>query len=108
MKLQTYTLRYLVVALLGVIAVWAALFYVVILDETYDNIDDGLKNSKIIVIRHAYANNKLLNTPEFGFNQFKITPLPKGVKYDHTDHFESTFEFMEYDGEDQPVRLLKT
>lgn len=107
MKLRNYTLRYLIVALLGVIALWASLFYVVILDEVYDNIDDGLKNSKILIIRQAYADKRVLDTPEFGINQFKITPLPKGHR-DFSDHLESTFEFSEYDNEDQPVRLLKT
>lgn len=108
MKLSNYTLRYLVIALLAVIALWASLFYAVILDEVYDNIDDGLKNSKIMITRHAFANKAILNTPEFGFNQFTIIPLPKGKRYDYADHFISTFEFSEYDNEDQPVRLLKT
>ncbi|MCW4467505.1 HAMP domain-containing histidine kinase [Flavobacterium sp. MFBS3-15] len=107
MKLRNYTLRYLIVALLGVIALWASLFYVVILDEVYDNIDDGLKNSKILIIRQAYADKRILDTPEFGINQFKIVPLPKG-QHDPSEKFESTFEFSEYDNEDQPVRLLKT
>jgi hypothetical protein len=107
MKLRNYTLRYLIIALLGVIAVWAGLFYAVILDEVYDNINDGLKNSKIQIIREAYANEKILNTSEFGINQFKITPLPKG-NYDYSDKLTSTFEFSEYDNEDQPIRLLET
>ena len=106
-SLQNYTLRYLIVALLVVVAVWAGLFYAVILDEVYDNIDDGLKNSKILIEREAYANPKLLNTPEFGINQFKITPLPKG-SYDFSNKMISTFEFSEYDDEDQPIRLLET
>ncbi|PHK29620.1 hypothetical protein VF13_40075, partial [Nostoc linckia z16] len=108
MKLSNYTLRYLVIALLAVIALWASLFYAVILDEVYDNIDDGLKNSKIMITRHAFADKAILNTPEFGFNQFTIVPLPKGKRYDYADHFISTSEFSEYDNEDQPVRLLKT
>lgn len=108
MKLRNYTLRYLIIALLGVIAVWAALFYAVILDEVYDNIDDGLKNSKILIIRESYANEKVLETREFGINQFKITPLPKGKLYDFSDKFISTFEFMEYDDDNEPVRLLET
>lgn len=107
MKLRNYTLRYLIIALLGVIAVWAGLFYAVILDEVYDNINDGLKNSKIQIIREAYANEKILNTPEFGINQFRITPLPKG-NYDYSDKLSSTSEFSEYDNEDQPIRLLET
>ena len=106
-SLQNYTLRYLVVALLFVIAVWAGLFYAVILDEVYDNIDDGLKNSKILIEREAYANPSILNTPEFGINQFKIEPLPKGT-YDFSNKMTSTFEFSEYDDEDQPIRLLET
>jgi signal transduction histidine kinase len=108
MKLRNYTLRYLIIALLGVIAVWAGLFYAVILDEVYDNINDGLKNSKILIIREAYSNEKILNTPEFGINQFKITPLPKGGNYNNSDKLTSTFEFSEYDNEDQPIRLLET
>ncbi|MFL9843793.1 sensor histidine kinase [Flavobacterium rhizosphaerae] len=107
-SLQNYTLRYLVVALLAVIAVWAGLFYAVILEEVYDNIDDGLKNSKIQIIREMYAHPELLNTREFGINQFKITPLPKDSVYDFSDKFISTFEFMEYDDDDEPVRLLET
>lgn len=106
-SLQNYTLRYLVVALLLIIAVWAGLFYAIILEEVYDNIDDGLKNSKILIEREAYANPEVLNTPEFGINQFKITPLPKG-SYDFSNKFTSTFEFMEYDDDEEPIRLLET
>jgi signal transduction histidine kinase len=106
-SLQNYTLRYLVVALLAIIAVWAGLFYAIILEEVYDNIDDGLKNSKILIIREAYANPELLETGKFGINQYKIEPLPKG-SYNFADTFTSTFEFMEYDDDNEPVRLLQT
>lgn len=86
MKLQNYTLRYLAVTLLLVIPIWAGIFYVLILDEVYDNIDDDLKNSKIIIVRHAFADRKLLNSPEFGINKFTIKPLPKG-NYRTKDEF---------------------
>jgi len=107
MKLQNYTLRYLAITLLLVIPIWAGIFYVLILDEVYDNIDDDLKNSKIIIIRHAFADKKLLNSPEFGINKFTIKPLPKG-HYPTKDTFFSTKEFMEYDNDDEPVRILKS
>jgi len=106
-SLQNYTLRYIIVALLGIIAVWAGLFYAIILEEVYDNIDDGLKNSKILIIREAYADPAVLETGTFGINQYKIEPLPKG-SYDFSDKFTSTFEFMEYDDDNEPVRLLET
>lgn len=107
MKLQNYTLRYLAVTLLLVIPIWAGIFYVLILDEVYDNIDDDLKNSKIIIVRHAFADRKLLNSPEFGINKFTIKPLPKG-NYRTKDEFFSTKEFMEYDNDDEPIRILKS
>lgn len=107
MKLQNYTLRYLAITLLAVIPIWAGLFYMLILDEVYDNIDDDLKNSKIIIIRQAFADEKLLNTPEFGINKFTIKPLPKG-NYSYKDEFSSSSEFMEYDDDDEPIRTLTT
>jgi len=107
MKLQNYTLRYLAITLLLVIPIWAGIFYVLILDEVYDNIDDDLKNSKIIIIRHAFANKELLNTPEFGINKFTIKPLPKG-QYSNKEEFSTSKEFMEYDNDNEPIRTLKT
>jgi two-component system OmpR family sensor kinase len=107
MKLQNYTLRYLAITLLLVIPIWAGIFYVLILDEVYDNIDDDLKNSKIIIIRHAFANQELLNSPEFGINKFTIKPLPKG-QYSNKEEFSTSKEFMEYDNDNEPIRTLKT
>lgn len=108
MRLQVYTLRYLFIALLVIIAVWATLFYAVITEEVYDNIDDGLKNSKLLVIREAQSNPEIFDIREFGINQFKIEPLEKGRNYDHSEKFISTFEYMEYDEDYEPVRLLET
>ncbi|MEP6802906.1 MAG: HAMP domain-containing sensor histidine kinase [Flavobacterium sp.] len=107
MKLQNYTLRYLAITLLLVIPIWAGIFYVLILDEVYDNIDDDLKNSKIIIVRHAFANKELLNSPDFGINKFTIKPLPKG-QYSHKEEFSNSKEFMEYDNDNEPIRTLKT
>lgn len=45
-SLKNYTLKHLAYALPLVVAIWAALFYAFILDEVYDNVDDGLKKSK--------------------------------------------------------------
>lgn len=107
MKLQNYTLRYLALTLLIVIPIWAGIFYMLILDEVHDNIDDDLKNSKIIIIRHAFADKKLLNSPEFGINKFTIKPISKG-SYSQKDEFSTSKEFMEYDNDYEPIRTLKT
>ncbi|HLS38233.1 MAG TPA: hypothetical protein VK023_08165, partial [Sphingobacterium bovisgrunnientis] len=72
-SVKNYTNRFVSFAILVVMAIWAALFYAVIMDEVYDNIDDGLKNQKILIIREAYNNPKLIaESKEFGINQFVI------------------------------------
>lgn len=106
-SLKYSTLRYLVIAILGIIAVWAASFYLLIIEEVYDNIDDGLKDSKIRIIREAESNPGILQTNEYGIAQFKITPLPDG-DYSEKVHIYNSEIFMPYDNDDEPVRILQT
>lgn len=106
--LKGYTLKYLVVALLAIIAIWAALFYAFILEEVYDNIDDGLKNRKIQIIRETYKNPDLLNISKFGIEEFKITPSTKKQFTNNENEFKNEFIFMEYDDDLEPYRELKT
>lgn len=105
MKLQNYTLRYLVIAILFIIALWAGLFYAYITEEVYDNIDDGLKNLKLHIIREAHENPEILNTKEFGISEFKMTPLSEG-HYVLTNSFETSKMYMEYDDDYEPIRKL--
>ena len=73
--LKNYTLKFLATALLIVIAVWTSLFYALMLEELYDNTDDGLKDQKIQIIRKAYENESILKQHQFDLNQYKITPI---------------------------------
>ncbi|KAA5537809.1 sensor histidine kinase [Paenimyroides baculatum] len=106
-SLKNYTLKYLALALLVIIAVWAALFYAVILDELYDNTDDGLKDLKIQIIRKAYTDEATLQIKEFNFNQFKITPVNHS-QYKEGNFFRNQLFYMEYDDEMEPYRILET
>lgn len=104
-SLKTYTLKHLVYILLVIIAVWAGLFYAILLDEVYDNVDDGLKNQKINIIREAYADTTLLNIQDFGINQFRILPTDTLLK---ENRFSKELIYMEYDEELEPYRVLRT
>lgn len=104
-SLKTYTLKHLVYILLLVVAVWAGLFYAFILDEVYDNVDDGLKNQKINIIRQAYIDSTVLQTSEFGINQFRILPTDSLQK---ANIFSRQMIYMEYDDEMEPYRVLRT
>lgn len=106
-SLKYSTLRYLVIAILGIIAVWAASFYLLIIEEVYDNVDDGLKDSKIRILREIESNPDLLKTYEYGIAQFKITPLPDG-EYSEKIHIYNSKMYMEYDDDDEPVRILQS
>lgn len=92
--------------LLLIIAVWAGLFYAYILDEVHDNVDDGLKDRKIQIIKAVYLNPELLNNNEFGFNEFKINPITSG-EYQNKSRLYNKMYYMEYDDKDQPYRVLE-
>ncbi len=106
-SLKYYTIKYTIVILLLIIAVWAALFYAYILDEVYDNVDDGLKDRKIQIIKAVYHNPKLLNSKDFGFNEFKIKPISES-EYQAKNRLYNKMFYMEYDDKDQPYRMLET
>lgn len=92
--------------LLLIIAVWAGLFYAYILDEVHDNVDDGLRDRKIQIIKAVYLNPQLLNNNEFGFNEFKINPIKAG-EYQNKSRLYNKMYYMEYDDKDQPYRVLE-
>ncbi|MFZ4261215.1 sensor histidine kinase [Sphingobacterium sp. HJSM2_6] len=107
-SVKSYTNRHLMIAILLIMAIWAGLFYAVLMDEVYDNIDDGLKNQKIEIIREAYNNSAIIDQNKvFGINQFRILPTQ-----DHKDLdknvFSREFIYMPYDEEEEPYRILKT
>jgi len=106
-SLKNYTFRYLTISLLVVLTVWALLFRGKILDEVYDNVDDGLKNQKIEIIRESYVNPEILHTNKFGLAQYRILPVSP-QNYNEANRLTNELVFMPYDGEDEPYRILRT
>ncbi|MBD1431393.1 HAMP domain-containing histidine kinase [Sphingobacterium sp. DN00404] len=107
-SLKNYTLRYLSIAFLVIITIWAALFYAFILEEVYDNVDDGLKNQKILILREVYEDPNLLETNEYGINQFRITPVGDDDDFSEENYLDNEFFYMPYDDEMEPYRVLRT
>lgn len=105
-SLKYYTIKYLIMILLLIIAVWAGLFYAYILDEVHDNVDDGLRDRKIQIIKAVYLNPQLLKNNDFGFNEFKINPITAG-EYKNKSRLYNKMYYMEYDDKDQPYRVLE-
>ncbi|HLT87264.1 MAG TPA: HAMP domain-containing sensor histidine kinase [Sphingobacterium sp.] len=107
-SLKNYTLRYLSIAFFVIITIWAALFYAFILEEVYDNVDDGLKNQKILILRAVYEDPNLLETNEYGINQFRITPVGDDDDFSEENYLDNEFFYMPYDDEMEPYRVLRT
>lgn len=106
-RLHNYTLRYLSIALIVVLTLWVLAFYAFMLDEVYDNIDDGLKNSKIEIIKKAYNDPSIRSIQDFDINGFRITPISPG-NYSSKNIFKTTNEYMLSDDNDEPMRVLTT
>ncbi|QHN65867.1 sensor histidine kinase [Bergeyella cardium] len=106
-SLKNYTQKHLSLFIFLLIALWAALFYAFILDEVYDNVDDGLKDRKIAIIREAYDNPEILKTDEYGIGQFKITPVPD-EEFSQWNRLRNEMFYMPYDQEMEPYRVLTT
>ena len=106
-SLKNYTQKHLSLFIFLLIALWAALFYAFILDEVYDNVDDGLKDRKIAIIREAYDNPEVLKTDEYGIGQFKITPVPD-EEFSQWNRLRNEMFYMPYDQEMEPYRVLPT
>lgn len=75
MSLLNHTLKYLAFALFGIISVWAVVFYVNMLDEVYDSLDDGLDNFKMLVIEKAHKDSTILYRNEFAEGNYEIREI---------------------------------
>lgn len=108
MTLKNYTLSYLSVALFLIIGVWSGIFYVNLLDEIYDSIDDGLDNYKMLIIKKAATDTTLLNKTGFGESNYLIRAIPEKQALHARDVYCDTTMYMSNEEEFEPVRMLTT
>ena len=108
MKLLNYTLSYLSIALLVVVGVWAVIFYVNMLDEIYDSIDDGLENSKILIIRKVESDTTLIHKTEFMESNYAIREITDQHALHVRDIYMDSTLYMQNEKDFEPVRMLKT
>lgn len=108
MKLINYTLLYISIALFFIIGIWAAIFYVNMLDEIYDSIDDGLSNSKLLIIQKAYTDTSLLYKSQFGESNYSIRQVSRSSALLAQDVYKDTLMYMDNEQDYEPVRMLTT
>ena len=108
MKLLNYTLSYLSIALLIVVGVWAIIFYVNMLDESYDSIDDGLENSKILIIKKVESDTTLIHKTKFMESNNAIHEITDHHALHVRDIYMDSTLYMQNEKDYEPVRMLKT
>lgn len=108
MKLIQRTIVFMSLALLVALSVWAFIFYVNMIDEVHDSIDDGLDNSKLLIIHEASSDSTVLSKSNFDEGNYAIRKIAEHHALKHYDQYKDTLMYMENEDDLEPVRLLTT
>lgn len=108
MKLIQRTVIFMSAALLIALSVWAFIFYVNMIDEVHDSIDDGLDNSKLLIIHQAELDSTVLLKSHFDEGNYSIRKIGKLQALQHVDVYKDTLMYMENEDDLEPVRMLTT
>ncbi|MCR9228447.1 MAG: HAMP domain-containing histidine kinase [Flavobacteriaceae bacterium] len=110
MKLLNKSITYLSLSILGIVTLWAVIFYVSMLQEIKSSIDEGLENYKRLIIQNADNDPSILTKNYFDESFFTIHPMDKGEALAFKDQYLDTIIDMQ-DADDEtlepePVRML--
>lgn len=108
MKLLNHTTKYFAFLLIVPISIWAVIFYVAMLDEIYDSLDDGLENQKILILQEAKRDSTLLNTLDFGIGNFTLKKTSLDQNSTFSDSYRDTLMYRQNEKENEPVRILES
>ncbi len=108
MKLLNHTSRYFAIALFLILGVWSVVFYINMLDEVYDSLDDGLDNYKLLIIEKAHNDSTVLHKHEFEESNYAIHEIPDATALKMKDVYRDTLMYMQNEEDYEPVRLLTT
>lgn len=106
MRLHNYTVLYLSGAMFLVLSIWAAVFYLNMLDEIHDSIDDGLENTKLLVISKAAEDTTLLYKDNFWESNYRIRELNPDESLDFVDTYSDTLLYTQNEKDYEPFRML--
>ncbi len=108
MKLIRRTIVFMSLGLLVSLSVWAFIFYINMIDEVHDSIDDGLDNSKLLIIHEAEMDSTVLYKRSFDEGNYAIRKITEHHALKHRDQYKDTLMYMENEDDLEPVRLLTT
>lgn len=96
-------------ALLPTMALWAALFYVMMVGAINDEADDALEDYSELIIKRMLAGKELPSVHSNSNNEYTITPIGEEVVADEKMiEYRSVRVYIEEKNETEPARLLIT
>ncbi|MFI3317439.1 MAG: HAMP domain-containing sensor histidine kinase [Rikenellaceae bacterium] len=92
-----------------VIAVWAVLFFSIIVDEVNDETDDVLEDYAAMIIQNFLAGEPIPTTDNGSNNSYSLRPVsPDSVAIAGAQQgFSNESIYVKYKREDEPARLLR-
>lgn len=106
MKLLNRSLQYLSLSMLLIVSIWSVVFYLDMMDEIYDSIDDGLDNYKLLIQNKAEQDSTVLLKNTFDESNYAIRPLSESAAFKIYDVYKDTLIYMPFEEDMEPVRLL--
>lgn len=109
MTLKTRIIRRVSAFLFVVLTLWAALFYVAMMDEITDEVDDSLDLYTEMVMTRYLAGKGLPDTDNGTNNSFHLQKVTDEYArtHPHLSHTDETL-FIEAKQEEEPARVMKT
>jgi len=107
-KLLNQSLQYLSFSMLLIVSFWAVIFYINMLDEIHDSIDDGLDNYKLLIMQKAERNKDVLAKDVFDEGNYAIHEIDQAQALAVKDVYTDTLIYMLNERDREPVRMLTT
>jgi signal transduction histidine kinase len=108
MKLLNRSLVYFSVAFLAIMTVWAVIFYLNMLDEVYDSLDDGISNEELLIIQRAQKDTAILIHANFYERNYSVKEIDLQTAMQIKDVYKDTMMYMPFEKELGPFRMLST
>lgn len=108
MKLLNKSLKYLSISILLIVTIWSIIFYINMLDEIQDSIDDGLENYKVLILQKVDTDPSILKKSFFDESNYAIREIGEKRALSMKDQYRDTLMYMQDEDDLEPVRMLTT
>ena len=109
MKLIYHTIFRLSLVLTAILTIWAIFFYITMIDEINDEVDDALEDYSETIIIRALAGEELPSGHIGSNNQYYLTEVSQEYAKSQSDiQYKDSMVYIIEKGETEPARILTT